>query len=186
MSHSDTKVFQPIPTYPTPVRRQSLVKIELTPTSSPSLTYPLTLSPSSSTGRSFSQGTDKFKPIDMTADELNLMHSPLCWDEFLGWIVHFQNTVIASDRCFYLETLYLNISDNKGNQYLYLNISSLLIDKKVPLAGDTLPHQTLEIFLRLAHFVRIENIYQGPDVLVEDWNLPMDTYYSGHHTVILG
>ncbi|KAF8548594.1 hypothetical protein OG21DRAFT_1489267 [Imleria badia] len=136
--------------------------------------------------RKFSQGTNEFEPIGMTADKLNLVHSPLCWDEFLGWIVHFQNTVIASDRCFYSETLYLDISNNEGNLRLYQNVPSLLIDKKVPLAGDTLPCQMLEISLHLAHFVRIENIYQGPDVLIEDWNLPMDMYYSGHHTMIQG
>ncbi|KAF8546274.1 hypothetical protein OG21DRAFT_1491404 [Imleria badia] len=176
MSHSDTKVFQPIPTYPTPVRRQSLMKIEPTPPSSPSLTYLSTPSPSSSTGRNFSQGTDELEPISMTTDKLNLMHSPLCWDEFLGRIVHFQNTVIAPHRWL----------QQRRQSTPYRNIPSLLIDKKVPLAGDTLPCQMLEISSRLAHFIRIENVYQGPDVLIEDWNLPMDTYYSGHHTTIQG
>ena len=137
--------------------------------SSPTLCYPSSTSPSPSIGEN---SVDKNMPehvrIGMSYEDYAMMINPLVYDPFLDWIVHFQKEHPIPDRSFWLETVELRGAGEEPGEIILVNhIPTLWIDKNVPLIPDDLPHPTLHITSRLTHLVLIENIYNGPDMIID-------------------
>ena len=137
--------------------------------SSPMLCYPSSMSPLPSIEEN---SVDKNMPehvqISMFYEDYTMMINPLMYNPFLDQIVHFQRELPLPNRSFRLETVKLRgAGEEPGEIILFNHIPTLWINKNVPLIPDDLSHPTLHITSHLAHLVLIENIYNGPDVIID-------------------
>ena len=137
--------------------------------SSPTLCYPLSTSPLPSIGEN---SVDKNMPehiqIGMSCKDYAMMINPLVYNSFLDWIVLFQRELPLPDCSFRLETVELRGAGEEPGEVILVNhVPTLWVDKSVPLILDNLPHPTLQITSRLAHLVLIENVYNGPDMIID-------------------
>ena len=104
----------------------------------------------------------------MSYKDYAMMINPLVYNPFLDQIVHFQRELPLPDRSFWLETVKLRGAGEEPEEIILVNhIPTLWIDKNVPLILDDLSHPTLHITSRLAHLVLIENVYNGPDMIID-------------------
>ena len=95
----------------------------------------------------------------MSYEDYAMMINPLVYDPFLDRIVHFQKEHPLLGRSFRLETVELRGAGEEPGEIVLVN--------HVPLIPDDLPHPTLQITSRLAHLVLIENVYNGPDMIID-------------------
>ena len=131
--------------------------------SSPTLCYLSSTSPLPFIGEN---SVDKNMPehvqISMSYEDYAIVNP------FLDWIIHFQRELPLPDHSFQLETVELRGAEEEpGEVILHNHIPSLWIDKNIPLIPDDLPHPTLQITSHLTHLVLIENVYNGPDIIVD-------------------
>ena len=106
--------------------------------------------------------------IGMSYEDYAMMINPLIYNPFLDWIVHFQRELSLPDHSFQLETVKLRgAGEEPGEVVLVNHVPTLWINKSIPLIPDDLPHPTLHITPCLAHLVLIENIYNGPDMIID-------------------
>ena len=137
--------------------------------SSPTLCYPLSMSPSPSIGEnSVDENLPEHVQISMSYKDYALMISPLIYNPFLDWIIHFQMELPLPNHSFWLEPVKLRgAREEPGEVILHYHVPTLWIDKNVPLILDDFPCQTLQITSCLTHLVLIENVYNGPDMIVD-------------------
>ena len=104
----------------------------------------------------------------MSYEDYAMMINPLIFNPFLDWIVHFQRELPLPDRSFQLETVKLRGAGEEPGEIILVNhIPTLWIDKNIPLIPDDLSCPTLHITSCLAHLVLIENVYNGPDMIID-------------------
>ena len=140
------------------------------------------MSPSPSIGEN---SVDKNMPehvqIGMSYEDYTMMINPLIYDPFLDQIIHFQKELPLPDCSFQLETVKLRGAGEKAGEIDLVNhVPTLWIDKNVPLIPDNLPHPTLHITSRLAHLVLIENVYNGPDMIIDGNFFPFFWRHGQH------
>ena len=104
----------------------------------------------------------------MSYEDYTMMISPLIYNPFLDWIIHFQRELPLPDCSFQLETVELRgVGEEPGEVVLVNHVPTLWINKSIPLILDNLPHPTLHITSHLAYLVLIENVYNGPDMIID-------------------
>ena len=137
--------------------------------SSPMLCYPLSTSPLPSIGEnSVDENMPEHIQIGMSYEDYAMMISPLVYDPFLDQIVHFQRELPLSNCSFQLETVKLRgVGEEPGEVILVNHVPTLWINKSISLILDDLPHPTLQISSHLTHLVLIENVYNGPDIIID-------------------
>ena len=136
---------------------------------SPTLCYPSSTSPSPSIGEnSVDENMPEHIRIGMSYKDYTMMINPLIYNPFLDRIVHFQRELPLPDRSFWLETIELREAGEEPGEIILVNhVPTLWIDKNVPLILDDLPHPTLHITSCLTYLVLIENVYNGPDMIID-------------------
>ena len=106
--------------------------------------------------------------ISMSYEDYAMMINPLIYDPFLDQIIHFQRELPLPDHSFQLETVELRGAGEEPGEIVLINyVPTLWINKNVSLIPDDLPHPTLHITSCLAHLVLIENVYNGPDMIID-------------------
>ena len=104
----------------------------------------------------------------MSYEDYTMMINPLIYDPFLDRIVHFQRELPLPNHSFWLKTVELRGAGEEPGEIILVNhIPTLWINKNVPLILDDLPCPTLHITSHLAHLVLIENVYNGPDMIID-------------------
>ena len=115
--------------------------------SSPTLCYPLSMSPLPSIGEnSVDENMPEHVRIGMSYEDYAMMINLLIYNPFLDWIVHFQRELSLPDHFFQLETVKLRgAGEEPGEVVLVNHVPTLWINKSIPLIPDDLPHPTLHI-----------------------------------------
>ena len=138
--------------------------------SSPMLCYPSSMSPSPSIGEnSVDENVPEHIQIGMSYKDYAMMISPLIYDPFLDQIIHFQRELPLPNCSFQLETVELRGAGEEPRKVILVNhVPILWINKSIPLILDDLPRPTLQITSHLTHLVLIENVYNEPDIIIDD------------------
>ena len=117
----------------------------------------------------------------MSYEDYTMMINLLIYDPFLDRIIHFQRELPLPNRSFWLETVELRGAGEEPGEIILVNhISTLWIDKNIPLIPDDLPHPTLHITSHLAHLVLVENVYNGPDMIIDGNFFPFFWQHGQH------
>ena len=104
----------------------------------------------------------------MSYEDYTMMISPLVYDLFLDQIVHFQRELPLPGCSFWLETVKLRGAGEEPGEVVLINhIPTLWINKNIPLISDDLPCPNLQITSCLAYLILIENIYNGPNMIID-------------------
>ena len=150
--------------------------------SSPTLCYPSSTSPLPSIGEnSVDENVPEHIQISMSYKDYAMMINPLVYDPFLDWIVHFQRELPLPDHSFQLETVGLRGAGEEPGEIVLVNhVPTLWIDKNIPLIPDDLPCPTLHITSCLTHLVLIENVYNGPDMIIDGNFFPFFWQHGQH------
>ena len=106
--------------------------------------------------------------IGMSYEDYAMMINPLIYNPFLDQIVHFQRELPLPDHSFQLKTVKLRGAGEEPGEIVLVNhVPTLWINKNIPLISDDLPCPTLHITSCLTHLVLIENVYNGPDMIID-------------------
>ena len=149
---------------------------------SPTLCYPLSTSPLPSIGES---SVDKNMPehvqISMSYKDYAMIISPLVYNSFLDWIIHFQRELPPPNHSFQLETVELRGAGEEPGEVILVNhVPTLWIDKSISIILDDLPRPTLQITSHLTYLVLIENVYNGPDMIIDGNFFPFFWQHGQH------
>ena len=108
--------------------------------SSPTLCYPLSTSPSSFIGEnSVDENVPEHIQIGMSYKDYTMMINPLIYNPFLDWIVHFQRELPLPNCSFWLETVELREPGEEPGEIVLVNhVPTLWINKNIPLILDDL------------------------------------------------